>query len=219
MLSLQQFQHPAAICRPTSLHIVNQRLGIRAAWLSALTLPFAAMALVLTLDLLQHAGALAGLAVLVQQPVNGHHDAVRATLELALLHLEQQRGVKAGHVLLGGLGDQAQVSAGDVAGAHAAGFDDVHLADALWVIAQVAGLGGGEIAFFDQLLLLFLLHQALDCYGQSLQFVHLFNQPHVSTAMPSVVTAAMAIWTQGHTGVLLPLLDVVGLTRAGRITD
>lgn len=108
------------------------------------------MALVLTLDLLQHAGALAGLAVLVQQPVNGHHDAVRAALELALLHLEQQRGVKAGHVLLGGLGDQPQVSAGNVAGAHATGFDDVHLADALWVVTQVAGLGGGQITLFNQ---------------------------------------------------------------------
>ena len=58
-------------------------------------------------------------------------------------------------------------------------------------------------------------------YGlvKGVQFVHLLDGPHPFLPVPAHHCTLMAVLAQSHGCVLLVLLDVVGVRRAGSVTD
>jgi hypothetical protein len=55
------------------------------------------------------------------------------------------------------------------------------------------------------------VHHTLDGDVQGIDLVHLLELPHLALAMPSIAGALVAVFAQGHHGVLAVLLDVVGV--------
>jgi hypothetical protein len=59
----------------------------------------------------------------------------------------------------------------------------------------------------------------LDRDVQSRQLVHLLDGPHAALTVQPQQGTTVAVRAQGHAGVLEALLDVVGLTWPGGVTD
>ena len=81
--------------------------------------------------------------------------------------------------------------------------------DALFFFLYLYNLPLGPISF----------HDPLDGDGQGIELVHLLDGPHPLEAVLAHDRALMAVLAQGYAGVGAVLLDVVGIRRAGCITD
>ena len=60
-----------------------------------------------------------------------------------------------------------------------------------------------------------LVHEVLDGLVEGIKFPHFLDLPHPLLAVPAHKRALVAFLTQGHTGVLQTLLDVVSIRRTG----
>ena len=68
-----------------------------------------------------------------------------------------------------------------------------------------------------------LLHDqvdhTLDRDIENIDLIHLLEFPHLALAVETISAPRMAVFAQGHHGVLPVLLDVMGVTGAGVIAD